>query len=253
MMKEIANNTNNDGNVLKPYKWWMLPKWGDLPNDMRIPEVRKYYDALSRHRFSLILKRIFDIFVSLILIVVLCIPMIIIAILITLDSPGPVMFRQERVTTYGQIFRIHKFRTMINHADKIGAGLTISDDKRITKIGEKLRASRIDELPQLFDVLEGTMSFVGTRPELVKYAKCYTNEMMATFLLPAGITSEASIRYKNESSLLSNCNSIDKVYVEEILPAKMVWNLESIMRFSFPRELLTMVRTIAAVCGKNYY
>ncbi len=230
----------------------MWRKWEDLPGSMRLPEVKPYYDILKRKRFQLLLKRIFDFTVALILLVVTLIPMAIIALCIKLDSSGPVFYRQERITTYGKKFKIHKFRTMVSNADKIGTAVTVSGDSRITKIGKKLRSLRLDELPQLLDVLQGTMSFVGTRPEAVKYVEQYKPEFMATLLMPAGITSEASIRYKDEYQLLTAADDVDKVYIEDVLPAKMVWNLESVRRFRFFREILTMFRTVAAVLGKDY-
>lgn len=173
--------------------------------------------------------------------------------MIKMDSQGPVFYRQERITTYGKRFRIHKFRTMINNADKIGAAVTVSNDNRITKVGVKLRKLRLDELPQLFDIITGNMSFVGTRPESLKYVKMYTKEMRATLLLPAGITSEASIRYKDESRLLDVSDDIDNKYIEKILPEKMNYNLESIKKFSLGRELIIMFKTIFAVLGKEYF
>lgn len=230
----------------------ILCKWDDLPDNMRIKEVRPYYDILSKKKGQLLLKRIFDFIVALIMLIVLCIPIAIISVWIKLDSEGPVFYRQERVTTNGKHFRIHKFRTMVSNADKIGTQVTVGNDSRITRVGKKLRHVRLDELPQLIDVLQGTMSFVGTRPEAVKYVEHYKPEYMATLLLPAGITSEASIRYKDEDKLLSAADDVDRVYVEEVLPAKMVWNLESIRRFKFLREILTMFRTVAAVLGRNY-
>ncbi len=230
----------------------MLREWESLPDFMRVPEVRPYYDILKRKQLSLLLKRIFDFIVALFLLLVLVIPMAIIAVWIKLDSEGPVFYRQKRVTTYGKHFQIHKFRTMVNNADKIGTSITVSDDARITKIGKKLRDLRLDELPQIFDVLEGTMSFVGTRPEAVKYVKKYKPEFNATLLLPAGITSEASIRYKDEAELLDAAKDVDKVYIEQVLPAKMEWNLEAIKKFGFFKEIATMFRTVLAVLGKDY-
>ncbi len=230
----------------------ILCKWDDLPDNMRIKEVRPYYDILAKKKGQLLLKRIFDFVVALIMLIVLCIPIAIISVWIKLDSEGPVFYRQERVTTNGKHFRIHKFRTMVSNADKIGTQVTVGNDSRITRAGKKLRHIRLDELPQLIDVLQGTMSFVGTRPEAVKYVEQYKPEYMATLLMPAGITSEASIRYKDEDKLLSAADDVDRVYVEEVLPAKMVWNLESIRRFKFLREILTMFRTVAAVLGRNY-
>lgn len=229
-----------------------LAKWDNLPAEMRCDEVRKYYDILAKRRGQLALKRCFDLAVALILFVFLAIPMAVIAILIKLDSKGPVLYRQERVTTNGKHFRIHKFRTMVSNADKIGSAVTVGNDCRITRVGAKLRSLRLDELPQLFDVLNGDMSFVGTRPEAVKYVEKYKPEYMATLLMPAGITSEASIRYKDEDKLLNAADDVDKVYVEDVLPAKMKWNLESVQKFNFFRDMLTMPRTVFAVLGKDY-
>lgn len=230
----------------------MLKRWEDLPDFMRVDEVRPYWEILNRKRGQLIIKRVFDLVVSVVLLVVLAIPMAIIAILIKKEDPGPALYRQERVTTYGTHFRIHKFRTMVVNADKIGTAVTVGADPRITKVGHKLRRLRLDELPQVFDVIKGDMSFVGTRPEAVKYVERYKPEFNATLLMPAGITSEASIRYKDEDKLLNAADDVDEVYVNEVLPAKMKWNLNSITRFSFFREILTMFRTVFAVLGKDY-
>ena len=230
----------------------MLKKWDELPEFMKVPEVKPYYDSLNKKRLSLILKRAFDFCAALILTIILAIPMIIIAIWIRTDSEGPVFYRQERVTTYGKRFRIHKFRTMVYNAEDLGTSVTIRDDNRVTKAGKKLRNLRLDELPQVFDVLAGNMSFVGTRPEVVKYVENYKPEYFATLLLPAGITSEASIRYKDEYELLNGADNIDQVYMETILPDKMVWNLDAVRNFGFLRDILTMFRTVLAVLGKEY-
>ena len=229
-----------------------LRKWEDLPAFMQCEEVREYYDILAKKKGALGLKRGFDVVVAIIMLIILAIPMLINSVMIKVDSPGPVFYRQERVTTYGKRFRIHKFRTMVNNADKIGSAVTVGGDARITKVGNRLRNLRIDEIPQLIDVLTGNMSFVGTRPEATKYVKKYTNEMNATLLLPAGITSEASIRYKDEATLLDAADDVDRVYVEEVLPGKMKYNLQSIREFSFVREIATMFRTVFAVLGKEY-
>ncbi len=227
-------------------------EWDELPKYMQTEEVRPYYEILAKKQSQLKLKRTFDFIVAFIMLIFLSLPMLIIAVCIKLDSRGPVFYRQERVTTYGRKFRIHKFRTMVNNADKIGSTVTVGNDTRITKVGFKLRRLRLDEFPQLIDVLNGDMSFVGTRPEAVKYVKQYKPEFYATLLMPAGITSEASIRYKDEDRLLSDADDTDKVYVEKVLPEKMKWNLESIRRFRFLREILTMIRTVFAVMGKDY-
>lgn len=225
----------------------ILIKWDDLPDFMKCDEVWEYYQILQKKKYSLILKRIFDFVCASIMLIILAIPMLVIAVLIKLDSPGPVFYRQERVTQYGRKFRIHKFRTMVANADQIGTAVTVGNDSRITRVGAKIRDYRIDELPQLIDVLVGDMSFVGTRPEAVKYVKKYTKEMRATLLLPAGITSEASIRYKDEADLLDGAKDVDKVYVEQVLPEKMKWNLNSIKKFSPFLELEIMVKTIKTV------
>ena len=230
----------------------MLKDWDELPDYMRVPEVRPYYDILKKKQVALLLKRVFDFVTAILLFLILAIPMAMIAIWIKLDSDGSVFYRQERVTTYGKHFRIHKFRTMVNNADKIGTAVTVSDDARITKVGRKLRDLRLDELPQVFDVLAGTMSFVGTRPEAVKYVEQYRPEFYATLLLPAGITSEAAIRYKDEAKLLDAANDVDTVYVEQVLPEKMKWNLETLQHFSVLKDIATMFRTVFAVLGKEY-
>lgn len=258
-LDDVLNNTIGAGigaglNVLirKSVGDMGLKKWEELPEFMKTPEVRPYWEILNKKKGQLILKRIFDLVVSTILLVILAIPMGIIAVLIKRDSEGPVFYRQERVTTYGRYFRIHKFRTMVSNADKIGTAVTVGNDSRITKVGARLRGHRLDELPQVLDVIRGDMSFVGTRPEAVKYVERYKPEFNATLLMPAGITSEASIRYKDEDKLLNAADDVDEVYVNEVLPEKMKWNLESIRRFRFLREILTMFRTVFAVMGKDY-
>ena len=225
----------------------MLKKWEELPKYMRTEAVRPYYESLSRKKFSLWIKRVFDVTVASVMLVLLSPVLLVLAFLIAKDSKGGVFYRQERVTQYGRKFHIFKFRTMVANADKIGTQVTVQIDNRITKIGEKLRKCRLDELPQLFNIILGDMSFVGTRPESTHYVKCYTPEMYATLLLPAGVTSEASIRYKDEAKLLDKAADVDEVYVKEVLPGKMKYNLEEIRKFSWWREIGTMVRTVVAV------
>lgn len=228
-----------------------LREWDKIPDFMHCDEVKEYYDILAEKKGALRLKRLFDVILSGVLLIFLSIPMVIIAVKIKRDSPGPVFYRQERVTSYGRRFRIHKFRTMVNNADRIGSAVTVGDDARITRMGSKLRDLRLDELPQLIDVLAGNMSFVGTRPEATKYVKCYSKEMYATLLLPAGITSEASIRYKDESSLLDAAKDVDEVYVREVLPGKMKYNLNSLKKFSIMNDVITMLKTVVAVMRKD--
>lgn len=225
----------------------MLREWNQLPEYMQTDAVRPYYDQLKKKEFSLFLKRIFDIVVSLVLIVLLSPLLLVLSILIVLDSKGGVFYRQERVTQYGRKFRIFKFRTMVADADKIGTQVTVSNDSRITRVGSVIRKYRLDEIPQLFNILLGDMSLVGTRPESTHYVKFYTPEMYATLLLPAGVTSEASIMYKDEADLLDKADDVDKVYIEKVLPGKMEYNLESISNFSFIKDIGTMFKTVVAV------
>ena len=229
-----------------------LRRWEDLPSFMQTEEVRPYWEVLNKKRGQLALKRGFDFIAAQVLLILLAFPMAVIAVLIKADSVGPVFYRQERVTAYGHHFKIHKFRTMVSNADQIGTAVTVDHDSRITRVGAKLRGYRLDELPQVLDVIKGDMSFVGTRPEAVKYVDQYKPEYFATLLMPAGITSEASIRYKDEDKLLSETDNVDQVYMEKVLPAKMAWNLKSIQQFSFLQEIATMFRTVLAVFGKEY-
>ena len=224
-----------------------LIRWEDLPENMQTDAVRPYYDALQKKTGSLLLKRIFDIAVSFLMLLLLSPFFLILAIAIKIDSQGPVFYRQVRVTQYGREFRIFKFRTMVNNADRIGSLVTVGNDARITKVGSFIRACRLDEISQLINVLLGDMTFVGTRPEVPKYVNAYTPEMMATLLLPAGITSIASIRYKDEAELLDKAEDVDKTYIEEVLPGKMQYNLESILKFSFWDDIATCFKTVLAV------
>lgn len=227
----------------------ILKKWEDLPDKLRTDAVRPYYDILAKRRGSLLLKRGFDIVVSAVMLLVLSPVFLVLAIAIKLDSPGPVFYRQVRVTQYGREFRIFKFRSMVSDADKRGSLVTVSSDSRITRVGKFIRKCRLDEVCQLIDVLRGTMTFVGTRPEVPKYVAAYTPEMLATLLLPAGVTSEASILYKDEAELLDAAADVDAVYIHDVLPGKMRYNLQSLKDFSFFSDIKTMFRTVFAVFG----
>lgn len=231
-----------------------LRPWRLLPDEMRTKEVRKYYNILMKHRMWLKVKRAFDVVVAGIMLAVLIIPMGIIALAIRLDSPGPVFFRQARVTQYGKIFRIYKFRTMVDNASKLGAAVTVDNDSRITKVGAFLRRYRMDEFPQLFNILAGDMTLVGTRPEVPKYVKKYTKEMYATLLLPAGLTSRTSIAYKDEDKLLGKAvdeESTDNIYINEVLPAKMRYNLESMKHFGVQADASVLWDTFTSVVGSE--
>lgn len=230
----------------------ILKKWEDLPDQLRTDAVRPYYDMLKKKQGSLIVKRLFDVVVSALMLIIVSPVFLILAIAIKLDSPGPVFYRQERVTQYGKTFRIFKFRTMVSNADKIGTQVTVGNDRRITRVGKLIRKCRLDEVSQLIDIFRGTMTFVGTRPEVPKYVAAYTPEMMATLLLPAGVTSLASIMYKDEDQLLSGAEDVDKTYVEDVLPGKMRYNFKAIEDFSFWGDIKVMFMTVFAVLGKDY-
>lgn len=226
-----------------------LIKWDELPEKMKNEEVRYYYEILEKKKVHLFLKRVFDFILALILLIVLSPIMLGIALSIKLTDRGPVFYRQIRITQYGKEFRIFKFRTMVMNADKIGSQVTVGNDPRITRIGKKIRKLRLDEIPQLLNVLSGEMSFVGTRPEVGKYVEEYSNEMLATLLLPAGITSEASIEFKDEDKILDCVDNVDKVYVEEVLPIKMIYNIDYIKEFNVWNDFKLMIETSLTVAG----
>lgn len=229
----------------------ILHKWDALPPEMQTDEVRKYYDILKKKRGSLFLKRVFDVIVSFVMLIILSPVFLVLAIAIKIESRGPVFFRQTRVTQYNKRFRIFKFRSMVKDANK-GSQVTVNGDARVTRVGKIVRKFRLDEISQLIDVFRGTMTFVGTRPEVPRYTEQYTPEMMATLLLPAGVTSLASIYYKDEAELLDNADDPDKMYVEKVLPAKMYYNLKAIETFSFFGDIKVMFMTVFAVLGKQY-
>lgn len=229
----------------------ILKKYKDLPENMKNDKVKEYYDILSRKKVNLFLKRFFDIIMSLILLIILSPIFLMLAICIKVDSKGPVFYKQERITTYGKVFKIFKFRTMVQDADKKGSLITIGEDPRITKIGSKIRKCRLDEIPQLINILKGDMSFVGTRPEVQKYVDKYTNEMKATLLMPAGVTSRASIEYKDEDEIINKYlrkgKKLDDIYINRVLPEKMKWNLQYIEKFNILEDLKIMINTVIQV------
>ena len=229
----------------------MLVKWEKLPPEMQTEEVRIYYDILKKKQVSLFFKRVFDIVVSSVMLVILSPVFLILGAAIKLDSKGPVFFRQTRVTQYNKKFKIFKFRSMYQGADK-GSQVTVNGDSRVTRIGKLIRGCRLDEISQLIDVWRGTMTFVSVRAESPKYTEQYTPEMMATLLLPAGVTGLASILYKDEAKLLDGVEDPDRVYVEQILPAKMHYNLKQLEQFSFWNDIKLMFMTVFAVLGKDY-
>ena len=226
--------------MLKPYK--------KLPKNMQNKKVKEYYDILKKKRIYLFVKRAFDIIASFLLLIILSPVFLVISIMIKIDSKGPVFYRQERITRYGRKFKIFKFRTMIVDADKKGSLVTKNNDDRITKVGRVIRKTSIDELPQLINILKGDMSFVGTRPEVLKYVDKYNDEMMATLLLRAGVTSKASIEFSDEAKImdkyLNKNNNIDEVYVNKVLPEKMKYNLEYTKKCNIFMDIKLCIKTI---------
>jgi len=229
----------------------ILEKWKDLPEELKNEKTKEYYEILKKKRVTLILKRLFDFIASVLLLIIFLPALLIIGLLIKIDSKGSVFYRQERVTTNGKIFKIFKFRTMVQNADKIGTLVTVGKDARITRVGKVIRKIRLDELPQVINILKGEMSFVGTRPEVKKYVDQYTDEMKATLLMPAGVTSITSIKYKDEDEILEqavkNGKDTDLAYVEDVLPDKMKYNLEYINNFSFWNDLKICIDTVIKV------
>lgn len=224
-----------------------LIKWEYLPQELQNSEVKPYYNQLLKKKKSLLLKRLFDIFGSIILIIILLPVILIIGLVIKITSKGRIIYKQCRVTQYGRQFTIYKFRTMVEDADKIGSLVTHKKDTRITKVGTILRKYRLDELPQLVNIFLGDMTFVGARPEVLKYVKAYNDEMLATLLLPAGVTSETSIRFKDEDQLLDNVKNIDEVYIREVLPQKMLFNLNYLKEFGLYKDIKIILTTIQEV------
>ncbi len=205
---------------------------------------------LQQKRLQLILKRVFDIVVSFIGLVILSPLFIILAIVIVSDSKGPVFFKQTRVGRNGVLFKIYKFRTMIEDAEAKGMQLTVGDDSRITNVGAFLRKTKIDELPQLINVLKGEMSFVGPRPEVPKYVELYTEDQRQVLMVRPGITDLASIEYRNESALLATTDNPEKVYLEEIIPGKLELNRKYIVNMSLAIDMRIIMRTISAILSQ---
>lgn len=228
-----------------------MRSWDKLPNELKVEQVRLYYDVLKGKPFSRFIKRVFDVFASVLLIIITLPLSLILAAAIGLSSCGGVFFLQKRVTRYGRRFKIIKFRTMVKNAERLGTQVTVGRDTRVTGIGRFLRKYRLDELPQLINVLIGDMSFVGTRPEVERYVESYSESMKATLLMRAGITSDASIRYKDEDSILGASEDPEKAYVEVVLPQKMEYNLNQLLRFSPADDIKTMIRTVFGVLSKG--
>ena len=206
--------------------------------DNRVDEI------LKNSKFNLFIKRLFDILASLFGILVMAIPMIIISIAIKLDSKGPVFFKQKRVKKNNKDFTILKFRTMVVDAPKLGMAITVGDDSRITKVGKFLRKTKLDEFPQLFNVLVGDMSFVGPRPEVRKYVDMYSDSDKDILKIRPGITDLASIKYRDESEILDKSDNPEKTYVEEIMPNKIELNKQYIENINLLNDIKIILQTL---------
>jgi len=214
---------------------------------MQTEEVLAFYNILNKKKATLIAKRIFELICALFVLIIMSPFFLIIAVSIKLDSKGPVFFKQVRVARYNKDFKIFKFRTMVNDADKKGIQITVGGDSRITRVGKILRKTRLDEFPQMINILIGDMSLIGTRPEVRKYVDHYTNEHMATLLLPPGVTGSASIAFKDENDMLSSSEDPEKTYINEILPIKMGINLEYVKNVSFWLDIKILLQTFACI------
>jgi lipopolysaccharide/colanic/teichoic acid biosynthesis glycosyltransferase len=196
-------------------------------------------------------KRLFDWVMSSLGLLVLGPGLLLIALAIKLDSPGPVFFRQERVGRYGQPFRIHKFRTMRHEPAGQGLQITVGADARITRVGQLLRGSKLDELPQLIDVWVGTMSLVGPRPEVPRYVACYPADLREKVLsVRPGITDIASIEYRDESSVLARAADPEHAYIHEVLPHKLALAAQYVDQSSVWMDVRLIVRTVLAIVGR---
>lgn len=221
-----------------------------MQNKMSPEAFSKYIDErLKKRGFSLAIKRFVDIILSLIGLIILLIPFIIISVIIKLTSKGPVFYRQERIKRGDVPFRIFKFRTMVQDADKKGMLITVGEDNRITGIGKFLRKSKIDELPQLINVLIGDMSFVGPRPEVPKYTALYDEYQKNVLKIRPGITDLASIKYKDEASVLAKSENPEETYINEIMQEKLRINLEYIEKISVIQDIKLIFITVLEVIG----
>ena len=204
-------------------------------------------DVLARRKPQLIAKRAMDIVLSACALAVLWPLLLLIALAIWIDDPGPVFYRQVRVGRNGKTFRIFKFRSMVMDADKKGLAITVGRDSRITRVGAVLRKTKLDELAQLLNVLFGQMSFVGPRPEVPKYVELYTPYQRQVLLVRPGITDYASIAYRNENDLLAGAPNPETMYIEQIMPNKIELNMKYLREISPLADIRLILKTIVAV------
>lgn len=197
------------------------------------------------------MKRLFDLCVASAALLLLSPLLAVIAVLVKLESPGPVFYRQQRVGRHGKLFRIHKFRTMRADADQVGLAITVGDDPRITRLGKRLRDRRFDELPQLIDVLQGSMSLVGPRPEVPRYVAMYPAGLREQVLaVRPGIADPASLAFRDEATLLARAADPEREYVEVIMPAKLAGAAAYAARASLWTDMGVLVRSLGVLLGR---
>ena len=207
----------------------------------------RYWQVLEKRRISLAAKRLFDVAASAVILLVLSPLLLLLALAVKLDSPGPGFYRQVRGGRYGRDFRIFKFRTMVQDADRIGPPLTMGEDARVTRVGRVIRRFRLDEFSQLLNVLGGSMSLVGPRPEVRRYVDAYTGEYLATLLIRPGVTAPSSIAFKDEDKILRSGGAPERVYLEKLLPPKKELNLKYMEKISLFGDIKILFQTVAAV------
>lgn len=217
---------------------------------MKAQDFSRHIDrVLKRKRRALVFKRAFDLIVSALALVLLALPLGLIAIIIKATSEGPVFFRQERIGKDGVPFKIFKFRSMVENAEALGMQITVGEDPRITRIGRFIRKTKLDELPQLINVFNGTMSFVGPRPEVARYVALYDNRQKNVLKIRPGITDLASIKYRSESEVLDRAEDPEYTYIHEIMPEKLELNLEYIENMSVSYDIGLILKTLVRIVG----
>ena len=204
-------------------------------------------ESLRDKKVNLLIKRLFDMVASFLGLVILSPIFIIVSICIKIDSKGPVFFKQKRVGKDGQPFMIYKFRTMVTDAEKLGKQITVGDDNRITKVGKFIRKCKLDEIPQLINVLKGEMSLVGPRPEVPRYVELYDDYQFQVLLVRPGITDYASIEYRNENEILGESSNPEETYINEIMPTKIELNMKYLKNISLSEDFKLIIKTILAI------
>lgn len=247
---EVYDNKSgsiDENESMKDYERAIFEEFSKVNRTPYKYEIIDFDSLMKKKKFSLFFIRCFDIFASLLGIIFLSPLFLIVAIVVASTSKGGVFFRQVRVGKNAKEFKIIKFRTMVVNSPKKGALLTVGADCRVTKVGKFLRKAKIDELPQLFNVLVGQMSFVGYRPQVPYFVEMYTDYERNVFRVKPGITDLASIMYRNESEVLAEADDYETTYINEIMPQKLALNMEGMKRMSLWFDLCIIFKTLLAV------